>query len=75
MLLSSSLPIKGTFRCDDGEGNENFKKNSRFDQQNNNFARAAHVSYFNLSSMHDYNVTFVTFARLRRDIRDVLRRT
>ena len=29
-----------TFRCDDGEGNENVKTKNMFDKKNNNFTRA-----------------------------------
>ena len=46
-----------TFRCDDGEGNENVKTKNMFDKKNNNFTRATH--FF----VHFYDVA----ARLRRE--------
>ena len=46
-----------TFRCDDGEGNENVKTKNRLDKKNNNFTRATH--FF----VHFYDVA----ARLRRE--------
>ena len=46
-----------TFRCDDGESNENVKTKNRLDKKNNNFTRATH--FF----VHFYAVA----ARLRRE--------
>ena len=46
-----------TFRCDDGEGNENVKTKNRLDKKSNNFARATHLF------VHFYDVA----ARLRRE--------
>ena len=46
-----------TFRCDDGEGNENVKTKNRLDKKNNNFAGAT------LFFVHFYDVA----ARLRRE--------
>ena len=47
----------GTLRPNDADGNENVKKNKRFNKQNNNFARVSR------SFVHFFPV----FARLRRD--------
>ena len=37
----SQSPIIGTLRSNDADGNEDVKKNNRFNKQNNNFARAS----------------------------------
>ena len=52
-----SHEILGSVSNDDGDGNENGKKNNRFIRQNNNFARTAH--FF----VHFFAVT----ARKRRE--------
>ena len=51
--------ITASFSNDDGNGNENVKKNSRFIEQNNKFARASRfcVHFF----LHHYDVKMSTF--------------
>ena len=41
MTVVLLIMIIGTLRNYDGDGNENVKKNNRFNEQNNNFARAS----------------------------------
>ena len=57
MLLSSSLPRKGTFRCDDEEGDENVKKAIGFISKTTT-----------LYVQHTFRTFFVVAARLRRGI-------
>ena len=45
----------GSLRYDDGDGNENGKK------QNNNLARASRFLYISMPSFHDYNVNLPNF--------------
>ena len=57
MLLSSSLPRKATFRCDDGDANENVKK-----------AIGLISKTTTLHVQHKFRTFFVVDTRLRRDI-------
>ena len=56
--VSGVIQILGSLSNDDGDVNENGKKAIGLDWQNNNFARASHLS------VHFFAVT----ARLRREI-------
>ena len=50
-------------RDDHGDGNENGKRATELDQQNDNFARAFHAFlYTSLPSLHDYDVEMPNFA-------------
>ena len=44
------------FQRRDGNEKVNKKENNRFNEQNNNFARASHFCAQSLSSLHDYDV-------------------
>ena len=50
------LDILGTLRNYDGDGKENVKKNNRFNEQNNNSARASRFFYISLPSLHNSDV-------------------
>ena len=52
-------PTTGGLSNDDGDGNENGKKATGLDRQNNNFARIS------LLSLHDYNVKVPNFTFCR----------
>ena len=51
--------ITASFSNDDDNGNENVKKNNRFIEQNNKFARASPFCVHFL--LHDYEVKMCTF--------------
>ena len=54
--------LLGSLSNDDGDGNENGKKTTELDKQNNNFARAFHVFlYISLPTLHDYDVKMPNF--------------
>ena len=58
----------GSLSNDDGDGNEDGRKATGLDWQNNNFARASRFLYISLSPLlHDYNakVPYFTFGRGR----------
>ena len=55
----------GSFSKDDGDGNEDGKKPTGLDWQNNNFARAARFLYIPLPSLYDYNVEVPNFTFCR----------
>ena len=60
--LSSFPCFLGSLSNDDGDGNENGKKSTELDKQNNNFARAVHAFlYTSLPSVHDYDVEMPNF--------------
>ena len=60
--LSSFPRLLGSLSNDDGDGNENGKKSTELDKQNNNFARAFHAFlYTSLPSLHDYDVEMPNF--------------
>ena len=58
-LLTAAFtkPRLGTLRSNDADGNENVKKNKRFNEQNDNFARASRF----------FVHFFPVFGRLRRE--------
>ena len=61
--LSSFPCLLGSLSNDDGDGNENGKRATELDQQNDNFARAFHAFlYTSLPSLHDYDVEMPNFA-------------
>ena len=52
----------GSISNDDGDGNENGKKSTELDKQNNNFARAFHAFlYTSLPTLHDCDVKIPNF--------------
>ena len=57
--------LKGSLGNDDGDGNENGKKEIGSDKQNNNFAHASRFLYISLPSLHDYNVKLPNFTFCR----------
>ena len=62
--LSSFPCLLGSLSNDDGDGNENEngKKSTELDKQNNNFARAFHAFlYTSLPTLHDYDVKMTNF--------------
>ena len=60
--LSSFPCLLGSISNDDGDGNENGKKSTELDKQNNNFARAFHAFlYTSLPTLHDYDVKMPNF--------------
>ena len=60
--LASFPWLLGSLSIDDGGGNENGKKATELDKQNNNFARAFHTFFYtSLPSLHDYDVEMPNF--------------
>ena len=60
--LSSFPRLLGSLSNDDGDGNENGKKSTELDKQNNNFARTFHAFlYISLPTLHDYDVKMTNF--------------
>ena len=70
MLLAEHETL-GTLGSNDGDGDENVKKNSRFHSQYNNFARARPFFTLLCPFLHDYDLKMpnFTFYGVRKQVR------